>query len=46
MFIVSYWDNDPIVGSFLNHRKFDDKKSAKDFCRLVDGSMESRLVFQ
>jgi hypothetical protein len=46
MFIVSYWDHDPIIGSFLNHRKFDDKKNAKDFCKKVDGSMEIKLAFQ
>lgn len=46
MYIVNFWDNDPIVGSFLNHRKFDDKKSAKAFCKLVDGSMEIKLAFQ
>lgn len=46
MFIVSYWDHDPIIGSFLNHRKFDDKKAAKLFCKKVDGSMEIKIAFQ
>lgn len=46
MFIVYYWDHDSIMGSFLNHRKFDDKKDAKLFCKKVDGSMEIKIAFQ
>lgn len=46
MFIVTYLDHDPIIGSFFNHRKFDDKKAAKLFCKKVDGSMEIKIAFQ
>jgi len=46
MWIVYYTEKCPIVGDYLEHRKFDNYQGARVFARLKRGRIEKRLAFQ
>ena len=46
MYIFYWMEKCPVVGEYLEHRKFDSYQGARVFARLKKGRIEKHLAFQ